>query len=68
MEELDIKKFIRHNKGFFTVAVKHIKGFQVSTIAAPCLGDVGKAAGMRDEIVYFAAYVDAGFATSVKDE
>ena len=68
MEVLDIKKFIRHNKGFFAVAVKHIKGFQVATIAAPCLGNMGKAAGMRDEIVYFAAYVDAGFATTIEDE
>ena len=48
--------------------IKHIKRFKVSAIAASGLGYVGGHCCVRDEVIHMAAYVDAGFATAVKDE
>ena len=68
LEQLDIKELRRHDKVFFAFAVKHIKRFKVSTVASPRLGDVGGVGGVGDKVIYIAAKVDAGFATSVEDE
>lgn len=68
LEQLNIKELRRHDKVFFAFAVKHIKGFKVSTVAPARLGDVGGVGGVGDKVVYVAAKVDAGFATSVEDE
>ena len=68
LEQLNIQKLRRHHDTFFTIAVKHIKRFQVAAIASPCLSDVSGGGSMGDKVIHFAAYVDAGFTTAVKDE
>ena len=68
LEQLNIKELRRHDKFFFSFPVKHIKRFKVSSVASPCLGDMGGVGGVSDKIVYVAAKVDTGFATSVEDE
>lgn len=68
LEQLNIKEFRRHDEVFFAFAVKYIKRFKVAAIAPTRLGDVGGVGGVSDKIVYVAAKVDAGFATSVEDE
>ena len=65
---MNIKELVRHDKGFVALPIKNIKRFQVATIAATRLGDRCWLCGVRDEIIYLAAYVDAGFATRVKDK
>ena len=67
-KELDVEEFVRNNKRFVGIAVEEVKRFKVAAISSPCLCDVGRRGGVRDEVVHLPAYVDAGFATGIEDK